>query len=261
MHGFGEGHDAALEFPAEAYLGYGFFMLIRDAAQDGFLQDASAARGPHDSTRMPCSRQKATASVWWYLGLISSWFTMGMVSACSIRASKWRGRKLLTPMALAWPPCKGAPGFPGFPVQLFVVLLISGGDGPVDQVQVQIIRFEAVQGGVKSAQGAFITLVRVPDFAGDEDFLPRNGAFPDGAPHRFFIAVYAGCVNEAVACFQRVKNAPGSRRVVRGQVGSVTDAGNGEAVAQPLRISGGSDDFHTLHEAPSAGNGKENALS
>ena len=45
MHGFGEGHDAALEFPADAYLVYGYFMLVRDAAQDGFLQDASAGQG------------------------------------------------------------------------------------------------------------------------------------------------------------------------------------------------------------------------
>lgn len=45
VHGFGKGHDAALQFPAEAYLGHGFFMLVRNPAQNGFLQYAAAGQG------------------------------------------------------------------------------------------------------------------------------------------------------------------------------------------------------------------------
>ena len=152
-------------------------------------------------------------------------------------------------------------GFPGFPVELPVVVRMSGGHGPVDQVQVQIVHLEKLHGGVKCPQGTVVSLVRVPDFAGDEYFFPQQGAFTHGAAHRVFIAVQAGRVYQAVTRFQRVQDAADPGLVVRGQVRSVTDAGHRQPVVQTVRISGRSDGAHAFHEAPFAGARKEALLS
>ena len=41
VRGFGQRHDAALQHPAYADLGDGFVVLVRNAAQNRFLQRAS----------------------------------------------------------------------------------------------------------------------------------------------------------------------------------------------------------------------------
>lgn len=197
VRGFGQRHDARVAAPSGCKSGRRICPCL--SAMRRRIGSSSApplARGPHDSTRMPFSRQKAAVAVWWYRGLISSWLTMGITSARSIRASRWWGRKLLTPMGLdPSVPVELFHGFPGFPVELPVVVRMPGGHGPVDQVQVQVVHLKKLHGGVKCPQGAVVSLVRVPDFAGDEYFFPRQGAFTHGAappcllPYRLAVSI------------------------------------------------------------------------
>ena len=71
--------------------------------------------------------------------------------------------------------------------------------GHVDQVQVQVVRPQVLQGLVKGAHGLVVSRVLDPDLGGEEQLLPGDPALPDGLADRPLVAVAGRRVDQAVS--------------------------------------------------------------
>ena len=73
------------------------------------------------------------------------------------------------------------------------------GNGPVDQIQIQITNIQLLHGLFKISHGGVIALVRVPYLAGDKKLLSGDTAFPDSPAHAYLVLIKCGSVNVTVA--------------------------------------------------------------
>ena len=96
---------------------------------------------------MPCFAQSARVSRRCRKGVSSIWFTAGTCFALPSSSSRCGTRKLLTPIERARPllveALEGAPGFEPF-----------ARDGPVNEVEVDVVEPEPLQAGVERASAS-----------------------------------------------------------------------------------------------------------
>src|SRR5215218_1342073 len=92
-------------------------------------------------------------------------------------------------------------------------------EGLVDEVQVEVVDAESLQGGLECAASALLAGVLDPELGRDEKIFARDAAGADRATDRLFVLV-GGCrVDVAVACGERVRN-----RLLSGFRGDLVDA-------------------------------------
>ena len=80
-----------------------------------------------------------------------------------------------------------------------IEISLAAGDGPVDEIEIDIIELQTCQALVEGAQGAVVAVTVVPDLRGDEEFLALNGCRLDGCSHAFLVAVDGSRIDGAVA--------------------------------------------------------------
>ncbi len=80
-------------------------------------------------------------------------------------------------------------------------------EGLVEEEEVDVVGFEAGEGGVDGLGGFLVAVVAEPDFGGEEDLVAGDGAFGDGVADGFFVEVALGGVDGAVAYFEGVEYA------------------------------------------------------
>src|SRR5690606_38508829 len=78
----------------------------------------------------------------------------------------------------------------------------------MDQVEVEIVEPEALQGPLERGLRALLALVLDPQLGGDEDLLARDAAGPDRLADRFLVAIGRSRIYQPVTDRQRVRNAP-----------------------------------------------------
>lgn len=93
-------------------------------------------------------------------------------------------------------------GPPGFQIDLLPVGKLFGVGRPVDQVQIQVIQPQCLQGLVTGGQGGPIAPVCVPHLAGDKHLLPGQAPVSHRPAHAVLVAVTGGGVHMAVAKIQ-----------------------------------------------------------
>ena len=72
----------------------------------------------------------------------------------------------------------------------------------MNQVQVNVVGTQLLQGGIERLEGTLVALVGVPQLGGEEDILASHVRASDGAAHARLVAVNSGGVDVAVAGFQ-----------------------------------------------------------
>ena len=72
----------------------------------------------------------------------------------------------------------------------------------MNQVQVNVVGVQLLQGSVERLEGVLVALVGVPQLGGEEDVLTSHVGGGDGAAHARLVAVDGGGVDVAVAGFQ-----------------------------------------------------------
>ena len=77
---------------------------------------------------------------------------------------------------------------------------VTAGDGPVDQIKIQIVQLQSLQASVKCSVHISQTLGIVPDLACDKQLLAGNTAFGNGLAYTFFIFVSRCSVNKTISC-------------------------------------------------------------
>ena len=85
---------------------------------------------------------------------------------------------------------------PGIQVQALLRL------SPVNQVQVNVVGAQLLQGSLKRLESALVTLVRVPQLGGEEDIFASHVGVSDSAAHARLVVVSSGGVDVAVANLQ-----------------------------------------------------------
>ncbi len=85
-----------------------------------------------------------------------------------------------------------APALPSFPYRV------------MDQVQIHIIQLEPAQTRIERALG--VSMIGIPQFRCDKNFLARNAAHSDRGAHALFVAVHGRSVDVPVSRFQRGKH-------------------------------------------------------
>ena len=94
----------------------------------------------------------------------------------------------------------------------------------------------------KGGQGGLIAPVGVPDFAGDEDLLPRQAAGPDGLADAGLVAVEIRGVDVPVAQAEGLYDGVHRGRFFGHEVGAEAGGGDGDTVGEGevVRHGGGS---------------------
>ena len=72
----------------------------------------------------------------------------------------------------------------------------------MNQVQVNVVGAQLLQGSLEGLESALVTLVRVPQLGGEEDIFASHVGVSDSAAHPRLVAVDSGGVDMAVAGFQ-----------------------------------------------------------
>ena len=80
--------------------------------------------------------------------------------------------------------------------------------GLVDQIQVQVVQTQPVQGGLETPLSPLIAGIGDPQLGGDEQLLPGEAALPHRLAHRLLVAVGGRRVDEAVAHVDGVPHRP-----------------------------------------------------
>jgi len=131
-------------------------------------------------------------------------------------------------------------GFPGFAVVFNIVFLLVFGNGPMNQIKVQIVQAEPLQRFLEGFFRFFIAVVVIPQLADHSDLLPGDSAFPDPFPHALLVLIKHGGVDQTVAGLQGALHAA-DRDLSVSVAGAVADAGNGHAVVQKIGV------LHAFH--------------
>ena len=132
----------------------------------------------------------------WKNGCVSIWLTAGVMSLCCDEVHEPVGVEVGHPdrldQALAVQLLHGAPG------------AVVVAEGLVDEVQVEVVQAEALQGLVELALGGVLAGVLDPHLGGDEQLVARDAALGDRAADGFLVAVGGGGVDRPVAGGERV---------------------------------------------------------
>ena len=72
----------------------------------------------------------------------------------------------------------------------------------MNQIHVNVVGAQLLQGSLECLESALVTLVRVPQLGGEEDVFARHVRVSDSAAHARLVAVASGGVNVAVADLQ-----------------------------------------------------------
>ena len=126
-------------------------------------------------------------------------------------------------------------GLPGAGVELLPVMVMPFGNGPGDQIQIQITNIQLLHGLLKISHGGIIALVGVPYLAGDKKLLSGDAALPDPPAHAYLVLIKCGSVNVTVTYLYGVFD--GLTGILVGeQPGSKADAGDFYAVGEGITI-------------------------
>ena len=125
--------------------------------------------------------------------------------------------------------------FPGAGIEFLPVMLMVVRNGPVDQVQIQILQAQIFHGFLKSGQGGLITLLSIPQLAGDEQLLTGNAALFDRLSYADLVAVNSSGVDVAIANFHSGFDGLADL-VIGGQEGAETDAGDFNPVIEHIAV-------------------------
>ena len=84
----------------------------------------------------------------------------------------------------------------------------------MDQVQVDVVEPQIGQGLPDGRFDVLRSVVAVPQFRGDEQFLPPDDSFPErvaqSLSHFFFVSVKCGSINQAVSVSDGCRNGESS---------------------------------------------------
>ncbi|EPE03565.1 hypothetical protein F503_06738 [Ophiostoma piceae UAMH 11346] len=80
-----------------------------------------------------------------------------------------------------------------------VIAVVAKGDGPVDEIEVEVVGLEVGERGVELARGIGGAVVRVPELAGDEDLVARDAGRLDAGADFLLVLVDGGAVEVLVA--------------------------------------------------------------
>ena len=83
-------------------------------------------------------------------------------------------------------------------IQVQALLRLS----PVNQVQVNVVGTQLLQGSLERLESALVTLIGVPQLGGEEDIFASHIGVSDSAAHARLVAVDSGGVDVAVAGLQ-----------------------------------------------------------
>ncbi len=231
-HRLGQGEDPLFQAPPQADLGRRLAVVLGDGGEDGVVQHPAPAQGApglHQDTVVPAEGQGLpllAAGV--ELDLVHHGGHLSLQQGLQVVGAEVGhadGPDLPRLVEL----CHGPPGVP---VDGLPVVELVGGGGPVDEVEVQVVGAQAVQGGLEGGLGWGIAPVGVPNLAGEEDRLPGQAAGPEGLAHAGLVAVVGGGVNVAVAQGEGGLDGGHGLRPVLHPPGAVAQAGDGHAVGQ-----------------------------
>lgn len=185
-HGFGQGQCFMLQAPADTQLGHGFAISCRDSSKAGMIQHFSA------SQRAPCFHEYAVVPAELHGFLLKhTGMEFDLIhhghNLCFHQSCQMMGHEV----GYADGPdlsrfIKLRHCLPCGKIQFLPVITSGGRCGPVDQIQVQIIQLQVRKSFIKSRHRFLISPFRVPQLAGDKQFLPGNAAFRDSPSHACF---------------------------------------------------------------------------
>jgi hypothetical protein len=77
----------------------------------------------------------------------------------------------------------------------------------MDQIQVNVIYLQSLQGPFKGFECAFIAIALDPKFCGDEQVFSGNAALFDAPANRFFVHVRSGRIDMVISNLNSVDHA------------------------------------------------------
>ena len=230
--GLGQGEDPLVQAPAQADLRRRLPMFLGDGGEDGVVQHPAPAQGApglHQDAVVPAEGQGLpllAAGV--ELDLVHHGGHLGLQQGLQVVGAEVghaNGPDLSRLVELRHGP-------PGVPVDGLPIVKLVGGGRPVNEVEVQVVGAQAVQGGLEGGLGGGIAPVGVPNLAGEEDRLPGQAAGPEGLAHAGLVVVVGGGINVAVAQGEGSLDGGHGLRPVLHPPGAVAQAGDGHAVGQ-----------------------------
>jgi hypothetical protein len=107
----------------------------------------------------------------------------------------------------------------------------------MDEIQVNVIQLQALQGPFKGFEGTFIALALDPEFCGDKQFFSGYAALFDPPAYCFFVHVRSGGVNVGVSRLNGIHHASFTFGRISDLKNAETENGDFNAIVQ----------FYSLH--------------
>ena len=184
--GFGDDDHPTLGVPAQHHLCRGLAVLLADVSQQGMGEDAVVAlrqRPPGfrlDAQRLHVCQGVGLGEEGMQLHLVDHGLDAGVAGQVGepfrVEVAHANGANFACLVQLF----HGAPG------------AVVVAKGLVDEIQVQIIQPQLVQGGLERLLGVFIAGVLNPQLGGDEQLLPGDARLAQGCAYGFLVEIGGG---------------------------------------------------------------------
>lgn len=227
----GEDDVATSSVPVEEDLGRSLAVLLGNLANSGVLKLVAAGEGRVslnlDAVLVAQVDESLALAEWVDLNLVDGGDNVRVLDEVLDVGSTEVGDANRLDLAKLLGNLKSAPRFE--------TLLLIFGRG-VDQVEVEVVKTELVEGGAEGVEGSLVAVVGVPELGADEYILAGGAGLlepgADGATASLLIGITSGGVDVAVAGVKGSGDSVLSLLAVGGLVDTEGDGGDGVAVVE-----------------------------